>query len=76
MVTHFGDPLHGIKNRACTPTVINRAFEAFVYRTKQSGACNCPTGWSLDNQKSSTFLRNMCDLEVSAFDVINIKQSN
>ncbi|MDA9240147.1 hypothetical protein N9P31_00595 [bacterium] len=72
----FGDPLEGIKNRTCNPTAMNRDFKAFVYRTKQSGACNYPTGWSLENQKSSIFFQNMGDLEVSAFDIINIKQSN
>ena len=49
----LGDPLQSIKKRLYTPKSINRDFKAFVYRTKQSGAYNCPSGWSLNNQKSS-----------------------
>ena len=66
----FGDPLQSVKKRLYTPTAVNRDFKAFVYRAKQSGSYNCPTGWSLSNQNSSSFLRDMANLEVSAFDII------
>jgi len=66
----FGDPLQSEKKRLYTPTAENRDFKAFVYRAKQSGSYNCPTGWSLGNQKLSSFFNNMGNLEVSAFDII------
>jgi hypothetical protein len=59
-----------VKKRLYTPTAVNRDFKAFVYRAKQSGSYNCPTGWSLSNQNSSSFLKDMANLEVSAFDII------
>ena len=66
----LGDPLQSIKKRLYTPKSINRDFKAFVYRTKQSGAYNCPDGWSLSNQVSCSFLKDMGNLEVTAFDIL------
>ena len=66
----LGDPLQNIKKRLYTPKSINRDFKAFVYRTKQSGAYNCPDGWSLSNQVSCSFLKDMGNLEVTAFDIL------
>ena len=66
----LGDPLQSIKKRLYTPKSINRDFKAFVYRTKQSGAYNCPDGWSLSNQASCSFLKDMGNLEVTAFDIL------
>ncbi|MDB2520046.1 hypothetical protein N9X54_07560 [Planktomarina temperata] len=66
----LGDPLQSIKKRLHTPKSINRDFKAFVYRTKQSGAYNCPDGWSLSNQVSCSFLKDMGNLEVTAFDIL------
>lgn len=66
----LGDPLQSKKKRLYTPKSINRDFKAFVYRTKQSGAYNCPDGWSLSNQVSCSFLKDMGNLEVTAFDIL------
>ena len=66
----LGDPLQSIKKRLYTPKSINRDFKAFVYRTKQSGAYNCPDGWSLSNQVSCSLLKDMGNLEVTAFDIL------
>ncbi len=66
----FRDPLQSIKKRLYTPKSISRDFKAFVYRTKQSGAYNCPDGWSLSNQVSCSFLKDMGNLEVNAFDIL------
>ena len=66
----LGDPLQSIKKRLYTPKSINRDFKAFVYRTKQSGAYNCPYGWLLSNQTSCSFLKDMGNLEVTAFDIL------
>jgi len=66
----FGDPMQGIKKKLYTPTIVNRDFKAFVYRTKQSGAYNCPPGWSLSTQTTNAFLNKLGNLEVSAFDII------
>ncbi|MDP4065991.1 hypothetical protein IMCC1933_24310 [Rhodobacteraceae bacterium IMCC1933] len=66
----LGDPLQSIKKRLYTPKSINRDFKAFVYRTKQSGAYNCPDGWSLSNQVSCSILKDMGNLEVTAFDIL------
>ena len=66
----FRDPLQSIKKRLYTPKSISRDFKAFVYRTKQSGAYNCPYGWLLSNQTSCSFLKDMGNLEVNAFDIL------
>ena len=66
----FRDPLQSIKKSLYTPKSISRDFKAFVYRTKQSGAYNCPYGWLLSNQTSCSFLKDMGNLEVTAFDIL------
>jgi hypothetical protein len=66
----FRDPLQSIKKRLYTPKSISRDFKAFVYRTKQSWAYNCPYGWLLSNQTSCSFLKDMGNLEVNAFDIL------
>lgn len=72
----FGNPIQGVKTKNYNPGTINRDFKAFVYRTKQSGEYTCPSGWSLSSQTLNKFLKDMGSLEVSAFDIINIKQSD
>jgi hypothetical protein len=69
----IGDPLGGIKKIDYSNASINRDFKAFVYRTKQAGNFVSDSYWSLRQQTDSSFLMELCSIEITPFDIMSIK---